>query len=207
MAESRMELLDQRSELMPITLDQYQRMIDSGILMSGDPYELLDGYLFRKDRSAEGEDPMTVGHEHIWVVQRLVRLSARLNRLGFHMRVQQPIALPPRNAPEPDGAVAIGTEDDYVDSIPGVAQTPCVIEVADSSLRRDRTTKLRIYASGGIAQYLIINLPDRVVEVYTEPLKEAGHYGQSITLRPGRSVEFQLGRGKKLAIPVKTLLP
>ena len=207
MSAARHELIDKRTVLMPITVDQYHRMIDTGILPSGEPYELLEGHLIRKDRSAEGEDPMTVGDEHIWVVQKLVRLSPRLNRFGCHLRIQQPVALPPGNEPEPDGAITVGTEDDYRNSRPIASDVPCVIEVADASLRRDRTTKLRIYASGGIAQYVIINLPDRVIEVYSKPLPEASRFGQSTMLRPGRSVELSVGRGKKLSVPVKNLLP
>ena len=59
----------------------------------------------------------------------------------------------------------LGKLTDYTDRHPGAADLTCVIEVSDSSLRWCRTTKLRIYAGSGIARYIIINLPDRVVEV------------------------------------------
>lgn len=52
-----------------LTVDQYHRMIDSGILREGEPIELLDGVLVYKDRSDRGEDPMTVGKRHALAVQ------------------------------------------------------------------------------------------------------------------------------------------
>jgi len=201
------ELVDERTVVMPLTVNQYHRMIEQGILPEGEPFELLDGYLVRKDRSAAGEDPMTVGSEHVWVVQKLGRLSGKLERLGCYMRTQSPIAVPPYQEPEPDGAVALGDEDRYRDQHPVPAEVTCVIEVADSSLRRDRTTKQRIYANAGIPRYIIVNLPDRVVEVYTEPQVGKGRYGRVVTLSGRSPVEFPAGRGKRLSVPARTLLP
>jgi hypothetical protein len=107
------DLLDGRTMLMPLTVEQYHTMLEAGILVDGDPYELLKGMLVRKDRSAAGEDPMTIGTEHTWVVQKLAKLEPQLGRLGCHMRNQQPVSLPPYDEPEPDGAIVVGTEDDY----------------------------------------------------------------------------------------------
>lgn len=203
------ELVDERTVLKRLTVEQYHRMIESGILTSGEPYELLDGCVVRKDRSAAGGDPMMVGHEHAWVISRLTKLDPKLMRLGCYVRIQLPVSLPPYDEPEPDAAIILGTEDDYRGRHPGAGDVTCVIEAADSSLRRDRTTKLRIYANSGIARYVIINLPDRVIEVYTEPQAGKGRYGQSLTLAPGRGqrVEFPAARGKQLTVPVQSLLP
>ena len=201
------EFAEQGTIVFPLTVDQYHRMIKTGILEEGAPYELLDGVLVRKDRSAAGEDPMTVGHEHAWVVSKLTALSAKFKRLGCHIRIQSPVTLPPHREPEPDGAVVIGTEDDFLDHHPGAEDVPCVIEVADASLRRDRTTKLRTYAAAGIGHYLIVNLPDRVIEAYTEPLTRKGRYGRSVTLSRRQNVEIPAARGKRLSVAVRTLVP
>ena len=202
------ELLDDRAQVMPLTVNQYHRMIESGIITEGEPYELLNGCVVRKDRSATGEDPMTVGNQHAWAVKNLAKLSRKLESHGCHMQTQQPISLPPRDEPEPDGAIIAGTEDDFRDAHPGAADVLSVIEVADASLDRDRRTKLRTYAGAGIQQYVIINLVARVCEVYTEPLAEQGRYGRSETLAPGKSVSFRTATsGKPLTVPVKRLLP
>ena len=60
--------------LMPITVDQFQLMIESGILHDGDPIELIDGLLVRKDRSARGENLMTHNPRHALLILRLQRL-------------------------------------------------------------------------------------------------------------------------------------
>ena len=197
----------ERALYWPFTVEQYHDLIKSGILPEGEPYELLDGQLVRRDRSATGADPVTIGHLHAWVVGELADLNPKLRRLGAHIRTQQPITLPPFDEPEPDAAVAIGTNGDYVERHPGAGDVTCVIEVADASLRRDRTSKLRVYANGGVACYVIVNLPDRVIEVYTNPAVGKGTYGNKVTLTPRDRLELPATKGKRLAVPVKQLLP
>jgi Uma2 family endonuclease len=189
------------------TVEQYHEMIEHGTLPEGEPYELIDGQIVRKDRSAAGEDPMTVGLEHAWSINALVKLDPKLIRLGCHMRIQLPITLPPYDEPEPDGLIVPGMPNDYLARHPGAADALCVIEVADSSLRRDRRTKQQIYADSGIPQYVIINLPEHVIEVYTQPLARAGRYGQSVTLIGRQQVRFPAPGGKELLVLANRLLP
>lgn len=190
-----------------LTLEQYVQMIKMGILLEGEPIELLDGFLVRKDRSKAGEDPMTVGLEHMWAVKNLGRVLNEVERHGLHVALQQPIALPPDGAPEPDGSIVKGTPDDYLAVCPTFRDVPCVVEVADSSLHHDRVTKKRIYAKGGIAQYVIVNLIDRVVEVWDAPVTGADRYLRDAILRPGEIVQFSIGGGKTADIEVSRLFP
>jgi hypothetical protein len=200
------ELADSAS-VVGLTVAQYLRMIQNGILPEGEPIELLDGFLVRKDRAKAGEDPMTVGIEHIWAVEKLKRLlAAEVERHGCHLRTQQPISLPPDGAPEPDGSIAKGTEDDYASRLATAADIPCVIEVADSSLQHDRVTKRRIYAQGGIAQYVIINLVDRRVEVYEQPDRALGVYAKDQECRGDVMVHFSVGAAS-VSIEARRLLP
>ena len=204
------ELIDDRAIFMPLKVSQYHRMIKDGLLPEGEPYELLGGYLIRKDRSAMGEDPMTVGHEHAVAISNITDLNPKFRRLGCHVRIQLPVTLPPYNEPEPDAAIVLGTQKDFTSHHPGATDVACVIEVADSSLRRDRTSKLQIYAGAGIACYIIVNLPDRVVEVYTQPLNRKGHtarYGQLTTLTGRQAVELPAAKGKRLSMTARSLLP
>ena len=62
---------DAATKIVPLTIDQFHRMIAAAILPEGEPIELIDGLLVRKDRSAVGADPMTVGHAHSLVVTKL----------------------------------------------------------------------------------------------------------------------------------------
>jgi Uma2 family endonuclease len=201
------DLFDERTILMAHTVDEYHEMLARGIVPEGEPYELLDGHIIRKDRSKVGEDPMSVGTEHTWVINELDKLNAKFMRQRCHIRMQQPITLPKFDEPEPDGTIVRGVNDDYRDRHPGPDDVLCVIEVADSSLRRDRTTKLRIYADSGLPHYIIINLPDRMIEVYTGPLVGKGRYAQSTTLKARQRLELPTGSGKVLGVSTGQLLP
>jgi hypothetical protein len=204
------DMVEDRATVLPLTVGQYHRLTAAGVVPEGEPFELLNGYVIRKDRSAAGEGPMTVGPEHAWVIRELTDLNPRFRRFGCHLQIQLPVSLPPWNEPEPDGAIVIGAKDDYRGRHPGAKDVLCVIEVADSSLHRDRTTKLRIYAASGIRQYLIINLPDCLIERHSGPI--AGHgrtarYGKVELLKPGQTIELPAPCGNGLKIAVRRLIP
>ncbi len=93
----------------------------------------------------------------------------------FVCRAEQPIALPPHSMPEPDIVLAKQRPDRYSDQHPGPEDIQLIIEVAESTLQRDRTVKARLYASFGIPEYWILNLIDRRLELYTEPTSEQGY--------------------------------
>lgn len=84
-----------------------------------------------------------------------------------------------------------------------------VIEVADKSLERDQTQKLRIYARAAIPVYWIVNLPDRRVEVYTDPQPAADppSYATQTDYPEGSSVPFVLDGTTVDMIAVDEILP
>jgi len=71
--------------------------------------------------------------------------------------------------PQPDVAVLKPRADDYETGAPGPGDVLLLIEVADTSLDFDRSVKAPLYAGSGIAEYWIVNLAERVVEVHREP--------------------------------------
>ena len=150
---------------------------------------------------------MTVGHAHRLVVTRLLNLAARLHPFNSHVYAQNPIALPPRHEPEPDGAIVRGLPDDYADHHPGPGDVSCVIEVAETSLLHDRTTKQRIYAEAGIPQYLLVNIPERHIEVYEQASPHEGRYLSVTVLERGQTVRVALGTDRYLDVAVDDLLP
>jgi len=200
------DLIAEGAMLMRHSTDQYHAMIESGFMPEGEPYELLGGLLVRKDRSAVGEDPMTVGHDHARAVSMLARLGRRLESPGCHMRTQLPITIPPYDEPEPDGVIVIGSEDDYHEH-PGPRDVLCVIEVADASLRRDREIKGKVYSGSGIPMYIIINLVDRTIEVFTRPVRGKRRYGHQATLASGQVLSLPTAAGRQLKLAVDELLP
>jgi hypothetical protein len=182
-------------------------MIEQGIIEEGAPIELLDGRLEWKDRSAAGADPMTVGTDHAFSIEAAKELDPKLRRLGASARVQLPVTLPPYDEPEPDVSIVRGGKEQYRGHHPGSADILCLIEVADSSITRDRGRKLRIYADSGIAMYVILNLIDRVAEVYFQPLVGKGRYGHATTLGLKDRLTIPTPKGKGLTVLVRKLFP
>jgi Uma2 family endonuclease len=182
-------------------VEEYHAMIANGSIMEGEPFELLNGQIVRKIRSASGEDLMTVGIEHALIVKRLSKLSRAFEPFGCHIQSQQPITIPPRDEPEPDAAIVRGTEEDYDERHPQPQDILCIIEVADSSLARDRGYKLQLYANAGIAMYVIVNLIDRVVEVYRDPLQGSGRYAPPEQLTHGQLMLLPTAAGQLVKVP------
>lgn len=89
---------------------------------------------------------------------------------GWLVRSQGPIALDDDSEPEPDVAVTRGSRRDYSRRHP--SRPALVVEVAESSLSVDREYKGSLYARAGLDDYWILNLVDRVLEVYRAPVAD-----------------------------------
>jgi Uma2 family endonuclease len=140
---------------------EYDRLIEAGVFQPGEPIELLGGLLV----VAEPQ-----GDAHFTAIRLAEDALRAAFGPGWEVRPQGPIALDAESEPEPDVAVVPGSTRDYRDGHP--AHAVLVVEVAESSLRRDREEKGSLYARAGIADYWIVNLVDRVLEVFREPVLE-----------------------------------
>ena len=85
------------------------------------------------------------------------------------VRTQNPVVLGKYSEPEPDIAIVKRKENYYADAHPAPEEIFLIIEVADSSLEKDRQAKLPLYADALIPEYWIINLDQRELEVYQSP--------------------------------------
>jgi Uma2 family endonuclease len=195
-----------RVSVVPLTVDQYVRMIEQGILSEDGGVELLRGVLVRKDRSVIGEDPMGHSPLHRLIVALLTKLAARIDSESRHVQVQLPVICSPDSAPEPDGAIVRGTPRDYAARLPTGADVSCVIEAAHSSLNRDQKDKLPIYAATGVPQYVIINLQNSTLEVYSDPDPAGKQYRTRVTVERGGAVELRLPEGA-FTVGAAELLP
>jgi hypothetical protein len=182
-----------RQGLERLTVAQFHRMIEAGILREGAAVELIEGILVRRDSSDVGGDPMTHGPKHAYHLQRIIQWAeAALSGTGHHARPQLPITLDD-SEPEPDIAVVRGSMDDYRSRHPKAADWALAIEVADSSLEYDRMVKAAVYASAEIAVYWIVNLQDRSIEVSETPVATEKRYRSQRTLSAGASATIDLG--------------
>jgi Uma2 family endonuclease len=127
---------------------------------------------------------------------------------GWLIRTQGPIALDEQSEPEPDVAVARGAPRDYSREHP--ARPVLVVEVAVSSLPLDRSHKGSLYARARLDDYWIVNLVDRVLEVYRQPAADASapygwRYASTRTLGSELSIAPLAAPGASLR--VSDLLP
>jgi Uma2 family endonuclease len=182
-----------------LSVEQYHRMIEAGILDEDAPVELLEGLLVRK---------MPKKRPHSYATQLLRNTLSRVLPAGWHVQDQEPVTTKD-SEPEPDLSVIRGDLRDYPDRHPGPKDTGLVIEVADATLARDRGTKKRVYARAGVPVYWIVNLQDRNIEVYTEPAsrgrppdyRKRRHYG------PEEELPLLLDGREVARLAVRDLLP
>ncbi len=180
------------------SVDEYHRLGQSGVLADNDRVELLEGRIVTKMIHNPPHDAAVA-----LVNQALVtRLPA-----GWHGRVQSSITTGD-SEPEPDVAVVRGSIRDFVARHPGPSDLALVVEVADSSLTRDRE-KRRLYARAGIAGYWILNLIDGRLEMYSAPsgpIASPG-YGQEKIVESTESVPLIIDSQEVGQITVRDLLP
>ena len=192
--------------LVQFTAEQYHLMIEQGIIPEDASTELLNGLTVKKDRGVLGEDPMGHSPLHAIVVTLISALATRINSPKRHLRIQLPVAMSEIHEPEPDGAIVRGGFREYTRA-PSPADVRSVIEAAHSSLQRDREDKLIVYASGGIPQYIIVNLQANCVEIYSDPDTASGTYRTKATANRGEALRLNLGDGEFLEITADELLP
>jgi Uma2 family endonuclease len=180
------------------TVAEYRAMGVAGILTEDDNVELLDGWIVPKMNHNPRHDAT------IQLVDDAIRL--RLAE-GWTIRIQSAITTD-ESEPEPDLAVVQGPLRTYVDHHPGRHDIAMVVEVADSSLARDRA-KGQIYAQAGIAVYWIVSLNDQCIEVYTEPTGPDSdpQYRRREDFHPGDVVPLIIAGTNVGTIEVRDLLP
>jgi len=179
------------------TVEEYHKLIEIGVLKSGDPYELLHGWIVKK---------MSVNDPHRQAVSRLYRWFTRNLSDEWYTYCQQPVTTGD-SEPEPDVSVAIGPDTLYDDRKPGPADLALVVEVSDSTLVTDSNFKLDLYAEAGVAQYWIVNLVARRVEVYTKPrVGEETGYGSCVHFEMDTDIPLTLAGKSVGSLPVSEFL-
>lgn len=195
-------------QLVRLTVDQYQQLLETGVFHDGDPIELIDGYMMWKDRRDSRRPEMTHGPDHVFAVRQLFqRVIEQVAGRACLAQCQLPIVIPPRSAPEPDVSVIAGGPEDFRGRLAGPDDVLAVMEVADSSRQFDRTTKQRLYADAGIPISGVVDLQLRQFVVYTKPDIGQGRYQREEAFSAGDNAELNLRDGTRVTIPVAEILP
>jgi Uma2 family endonuclease len=128
--------------------------------------------------------------------------------VGHYVRNQQGLDVGTQNDPGPDLAVVLGCARDYATHTPTTAVM--VIEVADSSLFFDTTTKAELYATAGIFEYWVIDLEGKRILLFRDPVplpKGLGATAYSTHLEFSSTESFSPLAAPNSNIKVSDLLP
>lgn len=149
------------------TLDDYEQLIALGLL-EGQHVELIQGEILAMA-------PMGEPHA-LTIIQLTELLLPHFNSgTGYHLRGQMPLALPALTCePEPD--IAIVALDTPTNEAGRPTHAALIVEVAETSLAYDRDRKGPLYAAAGLGDYWLINLPERCLELYREPVPDTASF-------------------------------
>lgn len=178
------------------TVREYERFTAQGVLSEDDGVELLEGWIVPK----MAKNPL-----HDSTVDQIQLALSRLLPPGWYVRVQNVIETSD-SAPEPDICVVRGQPKDYARRHPTSDDIGLVIEVADSSLARDRQ-KRRLYARANIQNYWIIDLNSRQIEAYSEPKNIEADYQRCEIIGAAESVMIEIPGATAMSLTATELLP
>ena len=181
------------------SVTDYERMVETGILDADAPVELLEGLVVTK---------MPRNPAHDGTLDLVEGIILACLPPGWFIRTQRSVRLPGDSTPEPDLAVVRGDRKTYLTRHPGPADVGLIVEIANTSLKKDVETKSRVYATAGIPAYWIVNLTDRVVMTFSKPKKIGTNteYCVQKSVLIGEVIEFILEENAIAKINVSDLI-
>jgi Uma2 family endonuclease len=185
-------------------LEVYHAIAERGLLTPRDKVVLLDGLLVKK---------MTKGRPHFVATNLAWQALGELVPDGWQVLKEDPVALPGGSKgrdsePEPDVSVVRGRIRDYLARKPGPGDVALVVEVADSTLRKDRKGLAR-YAGAGIPTVWLVKLTDGNIEVYSQPTGpgDPAKYDAMVAYVEGDHIPLVIDNREVGRIAVKDILP
>jgi Uma2 family endonuclease len=167
-------------------------MGEAGIFRPDACLALIEGEIF---------EISTLSPRHAGVTTHLVMLLGRTDG-KWVVSTQHPIRLSEISEAKPDVALLRWRDDFYRGAHPTPADVLLVIEVAETTVAADRKVKLPFYASAGIAEAWLVNIPEKCVEIYSDPA--GGVYQRAEVF--GRGAEARSHTVAGLAVAVGELL-
>ncbi len=183
-----------------IDLARYQKMVASGVFVRNETVTLWQGRLVK---------PMMPDHTQNFIVSLLHERLIEIVEPGWVVMARRPVVINEWSLPEPDFTIVRGELRDYLERWPNSLDVGLLIEVADSTLAIDRGIKLRAYAQSRLPWYVIVNIPDRRVEVFEQPINLADGPGYAVRrdYLPGQSVPLVLYGTQVGLIAVDEIFP
>ncbi|MBI4905892.1 MAG: Uma2 family endonuclease [Acidobacteria bacterium] len=173
------------------TREETRSLEDLG-LFEGKRYELIEGELINKI----GQKP-----PHAYAMQVAVELLAEIFGAG-RVRCQMPVEVADEdrlhNEPEPDISVTREKPGAYRGSHPGGNDLLLLVEVADTSMRRDLKVKPGLYARAGVREYWVVSIKRASVIVHRSP--ESGKYTDVREYVAGDSVATLSSPTRQIAV-------
>jgi Uma2 family endonuclease len=172
---------------------EYYQMAKAGILKPDDRVELIEGAIIEMS---------PIGSPHAACVARLTQLLLKTTGETALLWVQNPVRLDEFSEPVPDVALLKFRDDYYATQHPKPTDALLIIEVADSSLLKDRNIKIPLYARAAIVETWLVNLPKEMIEVYSDPFN--GKYRKCDKFKRGEVVKS--ATVKRLSLKVNEIL-
>ena len=142
------------------TVEEYHHLSELGILESSERTELITGKIVLMTAK---------GTPHVLTLRLLASSLEKSLDGSVLVSTQEPIKLDDFSEPEPDLAIVKGTMFDYADHHPRAEDVYLVVEIADSTLKKDCEVKDKLYARSNIADYWVIDVKNRQVHIFRTP--------------------------------------
>ena len=183
-----------------LNVEQFLKMIVAGVFPDEARVELIRGRLIKR---------MTKYTPHNFAVDALAERLRLLVAPGHRVREEKSVEISPHSRPEPDIAVARGPRDAYRTRDPQAENLALVVEVSDSTYRKDRGPMWGLYAEAGVPVYWIVNVAKRQIEVYSDPAGKgrAAEYRQSATYGQGAEAPVVIDGVEVGKVAVNEILP
>jgi Uma2 family endonuclease len=176
-----------------LTVSDYYRMAEVGILGPDARVELIEGDII---------DMAPPGSLHAAAVHRLTEVLVRAVEGKASVLAQNPVRLSELSEPQPDLALLKRREDFYSEHHPRPGDILLVVEIADTSLRFDRDTKVSLYAVHGIPEMWLVDLRGRKLIRHLVP----GQGMYTLVDEPDLGVPLEISALPGITIDLKRLV-
>lgn len=143
------------------TVAEFHRMAEVGLLNEDSRVELIDGEII---------EMAPIGSQHSGKANRFVYLFSKVFGKKAIIAAKNPVVLGGYGEPQPDMTILRWREDFYEQAHPHAEDVLLIIEISDSTLRYDRDVKVPLYAKNGIPEVWLLDLQQKQLEIYREPL-------------------------------------